>query len=372
MTSNDLVFVPITPCRIVETRTLYGGTGPLAQGSVTAFDAVAPSFAAQGGSATDCGIPTGAGAIAVTIGMLNTSDVGDVRVWPVDATMPNASTGVFSPSVMALNPEAGQVAVNGASAIIQLCQTGCTGSKEFQVRAEHASLDLTVDVTGYFHAAPVAANGAGQGLNWGIIARNVIGSATAFLRNDGTAPSGTGSLEISVGAGTDKVEFGDQVSFAGQALSAINDIGYVVKTTGENSQTPIVPTNGTVNMPAIALELWTSGTVGVGYSTLNYSPNVNSTANVWSGYIDAANDASNAWGLTGSAFNSPATSANCGINGPRCTYAQIKTLLPNAILISAGISKGRDYAWHGEVDSLRIGGTTYDFEAQGVNSIATP
>ena len=157
-------------------------------------------------------------------------------------------------------------------------------------------------------------------------------------------------------------------------MSGLTAVGYVVKTTQENidaSGNPLV-----ANMPAIAFEVWTSGTVGVGYSTLNYSPTVNSTANAWSGYINAVTDPSNAWGLTGSAFNNPATSANCGINGPRCTFAQIKTLLTtgpyNAVIISAGISKGRDFAWHGEVDSLRINGTTYDFEAQGVVSIPTP
>ncbi|MEP6940049.1 MAG: hypothetical protein ABI846_09815 [Rudaea sp.] len=361
--------MPIAPCRIIDTRTFYGGPGPLLQGSTTAFDAVSPSFSAQGGAANDCGIPTGVGAIAVSISMVNTSAEGDIRAWPVDATQPNASIGVFNQTA---GPGSGVVNLNGTSSIIPLCQTACTGGKEFQVFAEHAQLDLVMDVTGYFRAAVLPTNGLGQGLNWGTIARNVIGNATAQLRNDGTAPTGSGSLEIGVGSGTEKVEFGDPVSFANNPISALTNVGYVVKTTQEN----IDAGGASPNMPAIAIEVFTSGTFGVGYSTLNYTPTVNSTANQWSGYIDAANDPSNAWGLTGSAFNSPATSANCGINGPRCTFAQVKALLTttpyNAIMFSVGISKGRDFAWHGEVDSLRINNTTYDFEFGGVRSIATP
>lgn len=371
--AQDLVYVPIAPCRIVDTRQSYGGSGPLAANSTTAFDGVAASFAGQGGKASDCGIPAGAAALATTIGVLDATAQGDLRVWAADGTVPNASIAVFSPAVTGA-PQPGQIFFSGASAIIPLCQTGCPQGKEFKVLAEAAQLDLTIDVTGYFRAAvmPAVANGAGQGLNWGTIARDVIGNATAQLRNDGTAPLGTGSLEITVGSGSDKVHFGDQVSFAGTALATVSQVGYVVKTTQEN----IDAASGAANMPSIQIELWTKGVVGSDYSTLNYSPTVNSTAYAWSGYIDAAADTSNAWGLTGSAFNSPATAANCGINGPRCTFAQVKTLLTsppyNATMISFGVGKGRDYPWHGEIDSVRLNGTTYDFEAQGVRSVPTP
>lgn len=362
----DLTFVPLTPCRLVDTRPAASANGPLLKSSTTTFHAIGSSFAVQGGSASDCGVPSSAVAIAINIAMLNTKFSGDVRMWAAGQPMPLAAVGVFSPE------NGSGVIFDGAAAIIPICQSSCPAAGEFSVYAENSDLDLTVDVSGFFRPSVAATIGVGQGLNWGTIARNVIGNATMQLRNDGTAPSGTGSLEISVGSGTDKAEFGDQVSFAGNPVSALTDIGYVVKTTQEN----IDAASGGPNMPAIAFEVWTSGTVGVGYSTLNYTPTVNSTANAWSGYIDAANDPSNAWGLTGAAFNSPATAANCGINGPRCTFAQIKALLTttpyNAIIISAGISKGRDFAWHGEVDSLRINETTYDFEAQGVRSLPTP
>ena len=209
----------------------------------------------------------------------------------------------------------------------------------------------------------------GVGPEWGTIARNTIGNATAQLRSDTTAPLGSGSLQLTVGSGSDKIAFGNETTSAGLPVSDLTEVGYRVKTTGENSGLG-------VNMPSIGFETWTSGTVGLGYSTLNYSPTANSASNQWSPYIDAAGDPSNAWGLTGSAFNSPATSANCGINGPRCTFAQVKTLLTNppynAIIFSSAVGKGRDYAWNGQVDGLRINSTTYDFELAGVKSIPAP
>jgi hypothetical protein len=39
---------------------------------------------------------------------------------------------------------------------------------------------------------------------------------------------------------------------------------------------------------------------------------------------------------------------------------------PAATIISAGVSKGRDYEFHGAVDGLRINGTVFDFEETGV------
>jgi hypothetical protein len=171
-------------------------------------------------------------------------------------------------------------------------------------------------------------------------------------------------LQLTVGSGSDKINFGDETSFVGQQVSALTAVGYRVKTTGEN----ISAASGAPNMPSIYIEVYTNASgPNTGYTTLNYTPTANSTANAWA-TIDAANDTSNGWGLTGSTFNSPATSANCGLNGPRCTFAQVKAVIPNATIISVAIGKGRDYAWNGQVDGLVINTTTYDFEFGGVKT----
>jgi hypothetical protein len=367
----ELVFVPIAPCRLVDTRPPFSSNGPLTKSSTTTFHAIGSSFAAQGGAAFDCGVASNAVAIAINIAMLHTTAAGDVRMWAADQTMPLAAVGVFS------SENGTGVLFDGASAIIPICSSSCPSDGEFKVYAENSGLDLTVDVSGYFRPAATtqAASSVGQGLNWGTIARNVIGTATAQLRNDGTAPSGSGSLELTVGGpiydlsnnkitSGDKVEFGNEVDFAGQSLSAVTAVGYTVKTTGENNAL------SAANMPAILIEI-NPGDGHATYSTLNYTPTANSPANAWT-FVDAFADTNHGWGLTGSAYNSPATSANCGINGPHCTFAQILALVPNATILSVGVGKGRDFAWHGEIDSLLFNGTTYDFEPNGVVSIPTP
>jgi len=106
---------------------------------------------------------------------------------------------------------------------------------------------------------------------------------------------------------------------------------------------------------------------------LVFDPGANSTSNRWSVYIDATT--TGVWGLTGSQFNSPPTQENCGINGPRCTFAQVKAFLATgsgAKISSVAVTKGRDFAWQGAVDGLRINSTVYDFEPFGVTAVPAP
>ncbi len=75
-TGDDLVYTPIVPCRILDTR---NGTTPpynaqMMGGSAFPVAANLANFAPQGGSATNCTLPPGAGAfaaIAVTLTVLN-------------------------------------------------------------------------------------------------------------------------------------------------------------------------------------------------------------------------------------------------------------------------------------------------------------
>jgi hypothetical protein len=352
--SGEVVFVPVAPCRLVDTRP-EAANAKLMSGVAVAFHAIGSNFSVQGGSPTGCGVSADAKAIAVNFTMLNTTASGDVRMWATNQAMPFAGVGVFNPP--------GEAVYSGGSSIVPLCQSGCPSTGEFQIYPDNSDLDIVVNVTGYFHAA-TSTTGAGQGLNWGTISRNTIGSATAQLRNDGSAPSGTGALQLTVGAGTDKIAFGNEVDFAGQSLSALTAVSYYVKTFDENSSGH---PNG--NMPALYIEI-NPNDGHASYSTLNYTPTVNAQGNTWS-FVDAFNDTTGSWGLTGGYYNAN-PNATCGLNGTRCTLAQIKTMLPNATILSVAIGKGRDYAWVGEVDSLRINGTTYNFEAQGVVSVPTP
>jgi hypothetical protein len=135
--SSDLVFTPITPCRIVDTRS--ASSGAFAAGSTRDFIGWGASFAAQGGAANSCGLPLGTdnAAIAVNFAVVLPTAVGYVTAFPANAaTMPFAAT---------LNYFAGDVKANNT--VLKLSQTG-TGPhfKIYSTTATH----LIADVVGYY------------------------------------------------------------------------------------------------------------------------------------------------------------------------------------------------------------------------------
>jgi hypothetical protein len=84
--------------------------------------------------------------------------------------------------------------------------------------------------------------------------------------------------------------------------------------------------------------------------------------------FNATTDSAKHWGLTGTAFNGTA----CSINASRCTWTEVLAYLndggDDAKMLTATVSKGRDYAFSGSVDALKFGGKTYNFEAMGVTA----
>lgn len=215
---------------------------------------------------------------------------------------------------------------------------------------------------------PKGDNATYVGEHWGVIARNTIAPATAVLRSGPFSawagdvvkpPFGQGSLALTVAGSTDKVAFGNEVDFQGMRVADLSAVGFHVYTTGENSEAP------TANMPSIAFEIDPNvGAVNSNYSSLVFTPTSNSAPNKWSDYIDATTEG--LWGLSGSAFNG----TTCSLNGSRCTWDQMLTYLSDggddAMINTAAITKGRDYAFVGAVDGLRINDSVYDFEPFGV------
>lgn len=141
--ATDLVYVPVTPCRLFDTR-LSGGA--LAANTVRGFDVTAVSdYSFQGGAATDCGVGLAGSFAAAVINftVVAPSAAGFITAYPVGGVQPNAST---------LNYAAGNVV--GNSAIVKLDQGAA--ANEVNVYS-FAGTHLVGDIVGYFAAPGPAA-----------------------------------------------------------------------------------------------------------------------------------------------------------------------------------------------------------------------
>jgi hypothetical protein len=251
-----------------------------------------------------------------------------------------------------------------AGAIKQFSKPGPVGKDGAQGVAGKDGKDGAPGLTGQ-----KGADATYVGPNWSIIDRNVIGNGDSHLRaGPDNAPLGQGSLGIRTGAGTDAASFGNQSDFAGLQIADITHLGFAVFTTDANNA--VAPNN----MPSIKFEIDPNVTGASNYTTLVYAPD-NGQANAWSTF-DAVADTGAHWGFTGSFFNNSATmNERCGINGSRCTFAQIQSYLaanndaaqgPAKVSYSIAVGKGRDFAFSGAVDALRINNQVFDFEPFGV------
>jgi hypothetical protein len=130
----DLSFTPLDSCNLVDTRR---AGGPLQAGNVRNFRGAGQSFADQGGSATNCGIPFSPAALLVSVSAISPTTSGYFTLWPYGQTRPLASNISF---------HAGQ---NIQNEIALRTRQGLTS--DFSVFANGNS-HLVVNVLGYFSA----------------------------------------------------------------------------------------------------------------------------------------------------------------------------------------------------------------------------
>ena len=134
--ANDLVYVPVTPCRILDTR-LAGG--PIAADVARNFDLTSTgSYVAQGGAGNDCGVGS-AGAFAAAVinfTVVNPASAGFVTAYPFDTQRPLAAT---------VNYAGGDV--RGNLSVVRLNQA--SAGAEFSVYS-FAQTHLVADVVGYY------------------------------------------------------------------------------------------------------------------------------------------------------------------------------------------------------------------------------
>ncbi len=136
-------FVPVTPCRMVDTRA-SSPAGPFAVNETRTFrvagsgieDLASPGIAPQGGVAGGCGVPENATAVELTVTAASPEGAGFVRVGP---NTPGDPTGTV------LNFTSAQGITNTAAVAF-------VGDGRLKVKVFGARTQVLIDVQGYYVA----------------------------------------------------------------------------------------------------------------------------------------------------------------------------------------------------------------------------
>jgi hypothetical protein len=194
-TADQLVFVPLPPCRVIDTRLAGGIFQPNDSRDYILRGPTRNYLTSYGGNAGGCGIPDQVGgtnvalALALNIVAADPTGQGHFRAFPAGNSVPTSSTINFSNLTPQLNI-ANQVILPTRQSIPS---PSTNGDVTFTVRV--SSAHLVVDVVGYFTKASgdvsapfyVAANGG----HWAELAGSGIGG-TGNTGVTGWAEPGTG------------------------------------------------------------------------------------------------------------------------------------------------------------------------------------
>jgi len=135
-TLRDLVYTPITPCRIVDTRNTLDGAIP-SNGSRDFVAAGVSAYTLQGGSANGCGLGSEApSAVAINVTAVGPTAAGYATVFPYGTTRPTTAS---------VNYATGAIVNN---AIITPIPTP-TAARDFTIYT-FAQAHYVVDIVGYF------------------------------------------------------------------------------------------------------------------------------------------------------------------------------------------------------------------------------
>ncbi|MDZ4054670.1 MAG: hypothetical protein U1E24_15615 [Phenylobacterium sp.] len=134
--AQDLVYTPIQPCRIIDTRNT--GFGAIAANTSRSFIAISvPNYSNQGGSSTNCGIQgVSATAVAIHLTAVAPAGAGFATVYPHGTPQPLAAS---------LNYAGGDIVNNAV--IVKIPNP--LSSNDMTIYSFAAS-DFVADIVGYF------------------------------------------------------------------------------------------------------------------------------------------------------------------------------------------------------------------------------
>lgn len=134
-TGDAAVFVPISPCRVVDTRLAGGPLQPKEERVYQTYGS-GSVFLAQGGKAGGCGISQQSIAVEASVTAVGPKGNGYFRAWPNGETEPNATF---------LNYTAGQSITNtGAISISR------TEPQDLRVQNRDGVTNYVIDIQGYY------------------------------------------------------------------------------------------------------------------------------------------------------------------------------------------------------------------------------
>jgi hypothetical protein len=147
--TSELMFVPLPPCRIIDTRK---SGGKLMPGVVRDFQVSGVTqFDPQGGNIGGCGVPSGAAepvaaAVMINFVAIQAEGSGNLRAWAYGQPVPLASVINYDNLAQFFN------IANGL--VVPIAGTN-TVPADLSVRADFNATHLVADVTGYFTRFPV-------------------------------------------------------------------------------------------------------------------------------------------------------------------------------------------------------------------------
>ena len=141
---EDLVFTPVKPCRIFDSRKTCSACGVFTPGARREFYVYGTTVIAnQGGKAAGCTSPRGEpSAVHINVTAVPQAGQGHFGVFPANVGPPNASL---------VNYKTGVQNIANAATIKTYFQAG---AREIEVINRFGSSHLVIDVMGYYYAAP--------------------------------------------------------------------------------------------------------------------------------------------------------------------------------------------------------------------------
>jgi hypothetical protein len=130
---GDLVFTPLKACNIVDTR---NEGGAFIANIHRHFKVFSPSFASQGGSDSNCGVPTNPSAMLLGVTAVDATNRGYFKMWPYGQPTPVSSAMSYGPTQNSRN-----------NIVLQVAQ-GLT--EDFSIAASTSGTHVLISVLGYY------------------------------------------------------------------------------------------------------------------------------------------------------------------------------------------------------------------------------